>query len=196
MPLIELLIKHGANIDAATTEGDTSLSIAAESGQFKVVMWLVQCGAAVNSKRRQLNPTQWAIFRADPDTTQFLVSYGGLAKLDNKILWFPNQETLFQRITREFDPEIIKRLDLAIYRGGQMLRHRAKLINKINQVKWLVAPKYDPSDFSGSVEPVLVSFPGRVVQLISVYCEELPSEDDALTPTQRPHTTESKRGHA
>lgn len=200
MELITKLIGSGANIDMPTADGDTALSIAAEAGRFDVVKWMVQAGAQVNAKRRQMNPTQWAIFRAEPEAVQFLVSHGGLPKIDHKILWFPNQETLMHRITREFDPEIIKRIDLAIYRGGKLLKERARIIKQFSNLKWLVAAKYDVNDFSATGgEMEVISLPSRVVQLISIYCEEYVETDDRDPPysgAARPTTTESKRGHA
>ena len=121
MEIIELLIRNGAKLDQPTVNGDTALSIAAESGRFNVVRWMVRNGAHVNCRRRQLNVCQWAIFRADPEFVKFLVSYGGQPKLHSKILWFENGETLGERVNREFDPEIMKRMDLAIYRGSYEL---------------------------------------------------------------------------
>jgi hypothetical protein len=178
LDLIQLFVLFGAKIDHPTVNGDTALSIAAESGQFEVVKWMVLNGANVNSKRRQMNPTQWAIFRADPVAVMFLVAFGGLPKLDQKILWFENQETLAQKIAREFDPEIQKRIDLAIYRGSKFLRARAGLISKLQQVRWTVSATYDVSSWDAKMPPQTTTFPGKVCQLISACVEELTPPDD------------------
>lgn len=169
IPLIKTLIQSGAKIDHPTSDGDTALSIAAESGRFGVVKWMIQNGANVNSKRRQMNPTQWAVYRADPVAVEFLVSFGGQPKLQNKILWLSEQETLAQHISRDFDPEIQKRIDLAIYRGTGLLKTRASLISLLQGTRWLTTPTVDIRSFDPSAGPVMTTFPGNVAQLISAY---------------------------
>jgi len=173
--LLELLIRNGARMDIESPDGDTALTIAAESGRFNLVMWMVRNGAYVNARRRQLNPTQWAVFRADPDTVKFLVSHGGQPKLDAKVLWFDNNESLEQRIRREFDPEIIKRIYLAIYRGEKLLRRRANMIDQLGMVKWL-GPKQG-TEGGGETQETRM-FPGLLMQIITAFNDEKTELDE------------------
>ena len=39
---VELLLQHGANIEAATSDGKTLLQIAAAYGQLHAVQWLLE----------------------------------------------------------------------------------------------------------------------------------------------------------
>ena len=64
---------------------DTPLSLAAKHGRWSVVQFLVTAGANIEAVRRGLSVVQWAVYRAHPETVQFLISYGAKPNLSVKV---------------------------------------------------------------------------------------------------------------
>ncbi len=60
------------------------MALAAESGRFEVVKWLLSQGADVMSTRRGLNAAQWALYRGNSDVAEFIIGYGGMPDLNHR----------------------------------------------------------------------------------------------------------------
>jgi len=157
-------------IDLPNSVGETSLSLAAEHGCFKVVQYLVTAGANIHATRRGLNIVQWAIYRCVPDMVQFLVSYGAKANMNVKCLWFPSDLTLQEVIKRQLSEPVYDKMDIAIYRGSVRLQERANHMRVLSEITWEEGPLYDPINGeemapSGEVNVI----PRAVLHLISAY---------------------------
>lgn len=157
-------------IDLPNSVGETALSLASEHGCFKVVRYLVTAGANIHATRRGLNIVQWAIYRCNPETVQFLVSYGAKADLDIKTLWFESDMTLQEVIKKELSPPVYDKMDLAIYRGSVRLQERANHMRVLSELTWEEGPLYDPYNgeaLAPSGEMFVI--PRAVLHLISAY---------------------------
>mmetsp|Transcript_13195 Transcript_13195/g.25629 ORF Transcript_13195/g.25629 Transcript_13195/m.25629 type:complete len:243 (+) Transcript_13195:139-867(+) len=160
-----------AIIDQPTSEpAETALALAAEHGRFDVVRYLVAAGANIHCKRRGMNVVQWCIYRCSFDTVQFLVSYGAKPDLESRVVWFGNDDTLEERIRKEWSPPLWEKVDTAIYRGSVQLRERAAHMRLLSEVSWEGDGGYDPyaGDEGGATKDVKC-FPRHIVHIISSY---------------------------
>lgn len=76
--IAELLIKHGANVNAKQTQGVTPLHSAAHNGQTKLSKLLIDNGADINAK---MDNGQTPLFMANEknfqETAELLIRHGG-----------------------------------------------------------------------------------------------------------------------
>jgi hypothetical protein len=71
-----------------------------------------------------------------------------------------------------------KRIDLAIYRGGKLLRSRAFMRRTVTEVKWATDAAYDRVTFEPAPDAENVSkLPPQCVQMICAYASPSPSVD-------------------
>lgn len=173
MEICQFLVEVGkCIIDLPNANMETALALAAEHGCFKVVRYLVTAGAHIHAKRRGLNVVQWAVYRCDAETVQFLVSYGAKADLDIKTLWFPSDLTLREVIKHELSHALYDKLDLAIYRGGVKLQERASHMRCLSELSWEQGTLYDPYNgepMEPTDPPELFVLPNTCLHLISAY---------------------------
>jgi len=77
LKLAKILVEAGANVNAATNQGDTSLLLACEAGQIKLAKMLVGARADVNAANSQKNTPLLAAFGAGKlKLAEMLVSEG------------------------------------------------------------------------------------------------------------------------
>lgn len=174
LEVMQLLVDRGASIDLKTTQGDTALVLSAENGRWDVVRYLVGAGADIHAVRRGLNVVQWAVYRADEETVKFLVSYGAIADLMIMTEWFPPQTTLKDLIFKEFSEAVYDQIDMAIYRGGVIVKEREKRRKTMTEFSWQERQEsvHDPlaMDAAPKKKSVLTrSLPPHIVNLIVAY---------------------------
>lgn len=171
LDICQFLVEVGkCVIDLPNSNMETALALAAEHGRFDIVRYLVTAGANIHATRRGLNVVQWAIYRCNPDTVQFLVSYGAKADMGVKVLWFPTDMSLREVISAELSPPLFEKLDLAIYRGSVRLQERASHMRALSEVMWEEGTLYDPvSDEPQEPSKELFTLPKHMLHLISAY---------------------------
>lgn len=168
--VVRTLIGANCNLDARTAQDETAMTIAAEHGKWEVVKLLVVCGANIHATRRGLNVCEWAIYRAEADAVQFLVSYGAKPNLNARCLWFnPPHFTLKQICTRDFSEQVYEEIDLAIYRGGKQVKQRLEKRKLVSAVQWEHAPTFDPYSFDPLPPPTVCKFTDPIINLIIAY---------------------------
>ncbi|MDR1333394.1 MAG: ankyrin repeat domain-containing protein, partial [Holosporales bacterium] len=58
LAIVRLLVEHGANVNEANPDGETTLSHAVESGNLECIEYLLSHGASVTKDFRQLTAKQ------------------------------------------------------------------------------------------------------------------------------------------
>jgi uncharacterized protein len=76
--IIELLIRHGADVNAKQMQGVTPLHSAAHNGQTKIIKLLIENGADVNSKMENgQTPLVMANEKGFQETAALIIEHGG-----------------------------------------------------------------------------------------------------------------------
>lgn len=74
LSIVEMLIKHGANINAADINGHSPLHGAAKEGRKEVVRFLIERGADTNAKDKdEIQPLQLAALKGHDDIVEMLL---------------------------------------------------------------------------------------------------------------------------
>ncbi|MBL8484146.1 MAG: ankyrin repeat domain-containing protein, partial [Rhodocyclaceae bacterium] len=76
IPMMELFLARGANIDAANRVNETALMHAAWRGHLQAVVWLVDRGATIERAPRQWNALHYAVFAGHPEIVRYLLERG------------------------------------------------------------------------------------------------------------------------
>lgn len=77
IPLMELFLQRGANINAINRQGEQALQLAAWKGQLNAVKWLLDHGAAINRNGAAWSALHYAVFAGQRDIMQLLIERGG-----------------------------------------------------------------------------------------------------------------------
>jgi ankyrin repeat protein len=90
-PMLELLLKAGANPNAAQSEGETVLMTAARTGVAAAVKTLLAHGADVNAKEawRGQSALMWAAAEGHAETIQVLLEAGAQVNARSNAGWTP-----------------------------------------------------------------------------------------------------------
>jgi len=76
--MIELLIKHGADVKAVNNQGINMLHVACQGDQPFSVAYFIRAGLHVNSRdKRKSTPMHWAAFSGAELTLSYLIAFGG-----------------------------------------------------------------------------------------------------------------------
>ena len=76
LPMMELFLSRGADINMANANGEQALMHAAWRGRLEAVRWLIERGARVNRKGRQWSALHYAVFAGHEKVAQFLIENG------------------------------------------------------------------------------------------------------------------------
>ena len=77
IPLMELFIQRGANINAVNRQGEQALQLAAWKGQIDAVKWLLDHGAAINRSGAAWSALHYAVFSGQNKIVRLLIERGG-----------------------------------------------------------------------------------------------------------------------
>lgn len=76
IPLMELMLARGANLEAVNKRGEQALLLAAWKGQLAAVKWLVEHGAKVNREPLQWTALHYAVFAGHQEVADYLMDQG------------------------------------------------------------------------------------------------------------------------
>ncbi|MBX3669966.1 MAG: ankyrin repeat domain-containing protein [Rhodocyclaceae bacterium] len=76
IPLMELFLSRGADINAANRNNETALMHAAWRGQVDAVRWLMEHGATLERPPRQWNALHYAVFAGHAQVVRYLLERG------------------------------------------------------------------------------------------------------------------------
>lgn len=171
--VVRYLVEEGATVDLLTAGKETAAALAAERGHFDIVRFLVANGANVHAQRRGLSLVQWAAYRGQAETVQYLVACGAEPDWSVKTTWLPDNMTLEEVMKREFSSPLWEKIDLAVYRGKKGQRERAAHRRLLLELRWEEAPApVDPLALNFDAEPAppeIVSLPPHIVNIILSY---------------------------
>jgi hypothetical protein len=96
IPLMELFVQRGANINFVNRNGEQALQLAAWKGQTEAVKWLLTRGAAINRKGKEWSALHYAVFAGHEDLAKMLLGQGA-----NVNAQAPNGSTVLMMAARE-----------------------------------------------------------------------------------------------
>lgn len=105
IPLMQLFIERGANINYVSRIGEQAIALAAWKGHQKAVEWLIEQGASLDPPDRTWSALHYAAFAGKPRIVDLLVARG--AKIDARA---PNLATPLMMAVREGHEGIAKTL--------------------------------------------------------------------------------------
>jgi len=74
LPVVECLIKHGADVNQARNDGVTPLLVSSQEGNLPVVQYLIKHGADVNRGNNDgTTPLSMAIYKKHSEVAKFLM---------------------------------------------------------------------------------------------------------------------------
>jgi hypothetical protein len=76
IPMMELLVQRGAQIDRKNALGERAIMHAAWRGQNEAIKWLLARGAKVNSEPMQWSPLHFAVFAGHAESMKLLLERG------------------------------------------------------------------------------------------------------------------------
>lgn len=76
IPMMELFMARGANIQQTNRHGETALMLAAWKGRTASVQWLLERGAQPNREQNQWTALHYATFSGHPETVEPLLAAG------------------------------------------------------------------------------------------------------------------------
>ena len=76
IPLMELFVAHGADVNKTNAAGEQALLHAAWRGQLEAVQWLLAHGAQVNRQPLQWTALHYAVFAGRNEIVQYLIGRG------------------------------------------------------------------------------------------------------------------------
>ena len=76
IPMMELFVARGADINRVNSFGEQALLHAAWRGRLEAVRWLVEHGARLNRQGREWAALHYAVFAGHPDVVSYLLERG------------------------------------------------------------------------------------------------------------------------
>jgi len=76
IPLMELFLSRGANINAVNDKGEQALLMAAWKGNLPAVKWLVEHGASLNREGYAWSALHYAVFAGQQEVAEYLLQKG------------------------------------------------------------------------------------------------------------------------
>jgi hypothetical protein len=77
IPMMELFLQRGANINALNRQGEQALQLAAWQGQLAAVKWLLDHSADVNRRNDAWSALHYAVFAGKTAVAKLLIERGG-----------------------------------------------------------------------------------------------------------------------
>ena len=77
IPMMELFLQRGANINAVNRQGEQTLQLAAWQGQLDAMKWLLDHGAAINRRNDAWSALHYAVFAGKTAVAKLLIERGG-----------------------------------------------------------------------------------------------------------------------
>jgi hypothetical protein len=113
IPMMDLFLGHGADVNQANAHGETALLLAAWKGRMDAVRWLLARGAQVNRPGKQWSALHYAAFAGHADIVSYLLTQGADANALS-----PNGSTPLMMAAREGRAAIARQLLAAGARGA------------------------------------------------------------------------------
>jgi hypothetical protein len=105
LPMMELFLARGADVQKANRFGEQALQLAAWRGHIEAVRWLLGHGATVNRDGAQWTALHYAVFAGHQEVAQLLIARG--ANVDART---PNGSTPLMMAAHEGQEELAKAL--------------------------------------------------------------------------------------
>lgn len=105
IPMMELFLKRGANINQTNALGEQALQLAAWRGQTKALEWLLAHGATVNREGKAWSALHYAAFAGHDGVVKLLLGKGA-----NINALAPNQSSVLMMAVREGHEQLVKDL--------------------------------------------------------------------------------------
>jgi hypothetical protein len=105
IPMMELFLARGADINQTNSLGEQALQLAAWRGHTEAVAWLLDHGAAVNREGKQWSALHYAAFAGHDDLLKLLLSRGGDVNAQT-----PNQSTVLMMAAHEGHEDAVQEL--------------------------------------------------------------------------------------
>jgi uncharacterized protein len=105
IPMMELFLSRGADVNQANRIGEQALLLAAWNGHMDAVKWLLDHGAAINRSGKQWSALHYAVFAGHKAIARFLIERG--ADVNGQA---PNQASVLMMAAREGQEELARNL--------------------------------------------------------------------------------------
>jgi ankyrin repeat protein len=105
IPMMELFLARGADINQTNSLGEQALQLAAWRGHTDAVGWLLDHGATVNREGKHWSALHYAAFAGHNDLLQLLISRGGDVNAQT-----PNQSTVLMMAAHEGHEDTVQAL--------------------------------------------------------------------------------------
>ena len=103
IPLMQMFLERGANINRANANGEQPLQLAAWNGHAEAVQWLLAHGATLNRNGKGWSALHYAVFNGHNDLAKSLIERGAEVNARS-----PNGATPLMIAARENREELIK----------------------------------------------------------------------------------------
>lgn len=105
IPLMELFLQRGANVNFVNRSGEQALQLAAWKGQLEAVKWLLAHGAAISRRGKEWSALHYAVFAGHEEVARLLMDRG--ADINAQA---PNGSTVLMMAAREGQEKIAQQL--------------------------------------------------------------------------------------
>lgn len=105
IPMMELFLSRGAQINLSNANGEQALQMAAWQGHLKAVEWLLDHGAGLNREGNHWSALHYAVFAGRKEVVRLLMARG--ADVNAKA---PNKSTVLMMAAREGHEDLAREL--------------------------------------------------------------------------------------
>jgi hypothetical protein len=105
IPMMELFLSRGGDINQANRVGEQALLLATWNGHTEAVKWLLEHGAAINRSRKQWSALHYAVFAGHKAIAKLLIEHG--ADVNGQA---PNQASVLMMAAREGKEDLARTL--------------------------------------------------------------------------------------
>lgn len=96
IPLMELFVQRGANVNFVNHNGEQAVQLAAWKGQTEAVKWLLARGASLNRRGKEWSALHYSVFAGHEELTKYLIDQGASVNAQA-----PNGSTVLMMAARE-----------------------------------------------------------------------------------------------
>jgi uncharacterized protein len=105
LPMMELFVARGADLDRTNRHGEQAVQLAAWRGQLNAVRWLLDHGASINRSGKNWSALHYAVFAGHSEIARLLMARG--AEINARA---PNDATVLMMAAREGREDLAKTL--------------------------------------------------------------------------------------